>query len=58
MDAQMVAAIARHVLTGIGGALAARYGIEGDAIEAIAGGAAALAGVLWSIADKRRRSRL
>jgi hypothetical protein len=56
MTADVVAALVRHALTGVGGALALRYGVDGAAMEAIIGGAAALAGVLWSLYDKRRRA--
>lgn len=54
MNATIVAAIVRHLLTAIGGGLAVKYGVDGESVDAIAGGAAALAGVIWSIADKRR----
>lgn len=53
MNATIVSAIVRHLLTAIGGGLAVKYGVDGEAVDAIAGGAAALAGVIWSIADKR-----
>lgn len=56
MNADMVAALVRHGLTAVGGALAARYGVGDADMEAIIGGAAALAGVLWSVWDKRRRA--
>jgi hypothetical protein len=55
MNATIVAAIVRHLLTALGGGVAMTYGVDGDTLEAIAGGGAALAGVLWSIADKRGR---
>ncbi len=54
MNAAIITAIVRHILTTVGGALAARYAIDGPSIEAIAGGFATLAGVAWSIWDKRR----
>lgn len=54
MNATIVSAIVRHLLTAIGGGLAVKYGVDGESVDAIAGGAAALAGVIWSIADKRR----
>jgi hypothetical protein len=53
MNATIVSAIVRHLLTAIGGGLAVKYGVDGESVDAIAGGAAALAGVIWSIADKR-----
>ena len=55
MNATIVSALVRHVLTAIGGGLAVKYGVDGGTLEAIAGGAAALAGVVWSIVDKRQR---
>jgi hypothetical protein len=55
MNIQIVSAIVRHLLTIAGGAIASRYSIDGATIEAIAGGAAALAGVIWSVAEKSRR---
>lgn len=55
MNATVFAAIVRHLLTAVGGGFAVKYGVDGDTVDAIAGGAAALAGVLWSIADKRQR---
>lgn len=54
LNAQVITALLRHILTAVGGALAARYSLDGASIEAIAGGAAAAAGVAWSIYDKRR----
>lgn len=56
MNAEMVAALVRHALTAVGGLMAARYGVSGADMDAIVGGAAALAGVLWSLYDKRRRA--
>jgi hypothetical protein len=55
MNAAIVTALIRHLLTIAGGAVASRYSIDGASIEAIAGGAAALAGVIWSILEKKRR---
>lgn len=53
MNAAIITALVRHLLTTVGGAFASRYAIDGASIEAIAGGIAALAGVAWSIWDKR-----
>lgn len=52
MNATIIAALARHLLTAVAGAFAVQYGIDGATMDAIVGGAAALAGVVWSIADK------
>ena len=53
MNATIVSAIVRHALTAVGGGFAVQYGVDGDTLNAIVGGASALAGLLWSIADKR-----
>lgn len=55
MSAAILAGLVRHVLTVVGGAYMAKWGIEIDpsAADAILGGAAALAGLAWSIYDKR-----
>lgn len=53
MDSVIIQALVRHILTTIAGGMAVKYGIDGSAIDAIIGGAAALAGVSWSIYDKR-----
>lgn len=53
MNPVIVAAIARHLLTAIGGGFAVKYGVDGSTMDAIVGGLASLAGVLWSVADKR-----
>ena len=54
MNAIVVQALVRHILTAIAGGFAVRYGIDGGTIDAIIGGAAAAAGVGWSVYDKRR----
>lgn len=56
MNSAILQSIVRHILTAIGGALAVKYGVDGDTVNAIAGGASALAGVAWSVYDKRQRS--
>jgi hypothetical protein len=54
MNAQIIAALARHILTTIAGGFFLKYGVDGGAAEAIIGGASALAGVGWSIYDKKK----
>jgi len=54
MNATIIAAVVRHILTAVGGGLAVKWGIDGGTLEAIVGGASAAAGLVWSIADKRR----
>ncbi len=54
MNATIIAAITRHLLTAVGGGLAVKYGIDGESMNAIVGGASALVGVAWSLYDKRK----
>jgi len=54
MNATILAALVRHILTGLAGGFAVKYGIDGVTMDAIVGGAAAAAGVGWSVLDKRR----
>tara|TARA_R110000868_G_scaffold39383_1_gene137261 strand:+ start:204 stop:368 length:165 start_codon:yes stop_codon:yes gene_type:complete len=53
MNATIVQALVRHILTALAGGFAVKYGIDGGTLDAIVGGAAAAAGVGWSILDKR-----
>lgn len=55
MNATMISALTRHLLTGIAGALAARYSMDGAAADAVVSGLAAAAGIAWSAWDKRVR---
>jgi hypothetical protein len=54
MNAMIIAALVRHILTAVAGGFAVKYGVDGADIDAIVSGAAAAAGVGWSIWDKRR----
>lgn len=54
MNATIVQALVRHLLTAVAGGFAVRYGIDGGTVDAIVSGASALAGVGWSVWDKRR----
>jgi hypothetical protein len=54
MNPVLIQALIRHILTAVAGGFAVRYGIDGGTIDAIVSGAAAAAGVGWSIYDKRR----
>lgn len=54
INATIIQAIVRHLLTAIAGGFAVKYGIDGGTMDAIIGGASALAGVGWSIYDKTR----
>lgn len=54
MNASIIQAIVRHLLTALAGGFAVKYGIDGDTVNVIVGGASALAGVGWSIYDKKQ----
>lgn len=54
MNAIMVQAVIRHILTALAGGFAVKYGVDGGTMDAIIGGATAAAGVGWSIWDKKR----
>jgi hypothetical protein len=56
MNPVIVQAVVRHLLTIVGGGLLASWGIDGSTVEAIAGAVATLAGVAWSIYDKRQQA--
>ena len=53
MNATIIQAVVRHVLTAMAGGFAVKYGVDGGTVDAIVGGDAALAGVGWSMYDKR-----
>lgn len=53
MNATIISAIVRHILTALAGGLAVKYGVDGGTVDAIVSGAAAMAGVGWSIYDKQ-----
>jgi hypothetical protein len=55
MTSSVVQALVRHILTAIAGGFAVKYGIDGGTIDAIVSGAAAAAGVAWSIYDKAKK---
>jgi hypothetical protein len=55
MNSTIIAAVVRHVLTALSGGFAVKYGIDGGTLDAIVSGAAALAGVSWSLWDKKAR---
>ena len=54
MNAMIIQALVRHLLTALAGGFAVKYGVDGETMNAIIGGAAAAAGVGWSVLDKRR----
>ena len=55
MNATIISALVRHILTAVGGGLAVSWGIDGATWEGVVGALATLAGLGWSIADKRRK---
>jgi hypothetical protein len=56
MNPVLMQALIRHLLTALGGGFFASYGISGEGIEALAGAVATLAGVAWSVYDKRQNT--
>ena len=56
MNAMIVQALVRHLLTALAGGFAVKYGVDGGTMDAIIGGATALAGVGWSVYDKRKQN--
>jgi len=55
MNATIIQALVRHILTAIAGGFAVRYGVEGGTMDAIISGASALAGLGWSVYDKKKQ---
>ena len=54
MNATIIQALVRHILTALAGGFAVKYGIDGGTVDAIVSGASALVGVGWSVYDKRK----
>jgi O-antigen/teichoic acid export membrane protein len=55
MNATIIAALVRHILTALAGGFAVKFSVDADTMNAIVSGAAAAAGVGWSVWDKRRQ---
>jgi hypothetical protein len=55
MNATIIQALVRHILTALAGGFAVKWGIDGGTMDAIISGASAAAGVTWSVWDKRRQ---
>lgn len=55
MNATIVQAIVRHLLTTVGGGFLVSFGLAGATLDAVVGAVSTLAGVAWSIYDKRRQ---
>ena len=56
MNPVIIQALIRHLLTVAGGGFLATYGISGSTLDAVAGAVATLAGVAWSMYDKRQQA--
>jgi hypothetical protein len=54
INATIISALVRHALTALGGGMAVSWGIDGQTWEGVVGAFATLAGLGWSIWDKRR----
>ena len=55
MNATIIQALVRHILTALAGGFAVKYGIDGGTMDAVIGGASAAAGLGWSLWDKRQK---
>lgn len=56
MNATIVQAIVRHLLTSVGGGFLVSFGIAGATLDAVVGAVSTLAGIAWSIYDKRKNA--
>ena len=54
MNATIVQAIVRHLLTTVGGGLLMSFGLSGGTLDAVVGAISTLAGVAWSLYDKKQ----
>jgi hypothetical protein len=54
MNATIIASLVRHILTAVGGGFFVSWGLDGDAVNAVVGAVSTLAGIGWSVWDKRR----
>jgi hypothetical protein len=55
MNATIIQALVRHLLTALAGGFAVKYGVDGGTMDAVIGGASAAAGLGWSLWDKRQK---
>lgn len=55
MNATIIQALVRHLLTAVAGGFAVKYGVDGGTVDVIISGLAAAAGVGWSVYDKRKQ---
>lgn len=56
MNSAIIASVVRHILTALAGGLMVKYNVDGATADAIFGGVAALAGVGWSVYEKRTQT--
>jgi len=54
MNATVIAALTRHILTAVGGGFFAAWGLDGESVNAVVGAVATIAGVAWSVYDKKK----
>jgi len=54
MDATIIQSLVRHLLTTVGGGFLASFGLSGSTLDATIGAVSTLAGVAWSMYDKRK----
>jgi hypothetical protein len=53
MNATVIAALTRHILTAVGGGFFVAWGLDGQSVDAVVGSVATLVGVAWSVWDKK-----
>jgi len=56
MNQTVVTALTRHLLTTVGGSYLMSFGITGTTLDAVIGALSTLAGVAWSIYDKKQQA--
>lgn len=54
MNSTVVSALVRHILTAVGGGFFVSWGLDGDAVNAVVGAVSTIAGIAWSVWDKKR----
>lgn len=55
MNATIIQAIVRHLLTTVGGSFLMSFGLTGGTLDAVVGALSTLAGVAWSVYDKQKQ---
>jgi hypothetical protein len=55
MNAIIIRAVVRHLLTTVGGGFLMSFGITGGTLEAVVGAISTLVGVAWSLYEKRQK---